>query len=250
MRQVTGSNPSASPERVSIQQSLDGHSFSRPELDRLTGGEQVQVVELLLPRTMLVPEELFCEESAREMLAANGMPAAAEEGIVVCRQTSGKRQNDRMTDGSGLDERPDDRAMSHAADPARLEKQQGEKPLGPDPEEKLVAIVAVEEKLLREIRSKCPEARFTTPLLDGPSNRKKCVWIRRREQLLYIKVYDKGVLRLAEVIPAASEAETGYLVEELHQILPLKEFELRISGDNIKELRKWIGKEFGKVICE
>lgn len=36
-------------------------------------------VELLLPRTMLVPGELFDAERGAEMLAANGMPPTAEE---------------------------------------------------------------------------------------------------------------------------------------------------------------------------
>ncbi len=41
-------------------------------------------VELLLPRTMLVPAELFDEKHAAELLAANGMPPAADECVVCC----------------------------------------------------------------------------------------------------------------------------------------------------------------------
>lgn len=233
MKQVTGSNPFATPERVSIQQSLDGHSFSRPVLAEIPEGSEVRVVELILPGSMLVPERLLSEESARDLLAANGMPAAPEEQIVVCRgsvsdtcgQTSGKRL-------------PADDAATRNGQNLQEE------------EEAVVALVAVEKRILHEIRERFPEARFTTPLLDKPLSRRKGVWICRREQLLYIKVYEKGLLRMAEVIPARTEAETGYFIEKLGQILPLKEYELRITGEHVKELRKWIGKQFEKAICE
>lgn len=237
MKQVTGSNPFATPERVSIQQSLDGHSFSRPVLAEIPEGSEVRVVELILPGTMLVPERLLSEESARDLLAANGMPAAPEEQIVVCRGSVVPPKGDTCGQTSGKRLPADDAATRNGQN------------LQED-EEAVVALVAVEKRILHEIRERFPEARFTTPLLDKPLSRRKCVWICRREQLLYIKVYEKGLLRMAEVIPARTEAETGYFIEELGQILPLKEYELRITGEHVKELRKWIGKQFEKVICE
>lgn len=237
MKQVTGSNPFATPERVSIQQSLDGHSFSRPVLAEIPEGSEVRVVELILPGSMLVPERLLSEESARDLLAANGMPAAPEEQIVVCRGSVVPPKGDTCGQTSGKRLPADDAATRNGQN------------LQED-EEAVVALVAVEKRILHEIRERFPEARFTTPLLDKPLSRRKCVWICRREQLLYIKVYEKGLLRMAEVIPARTEAETGYFIEELGQILPLKEYELRITGEHVKELRKWIGKQFEKAICE
>lgn len=82
MRQATGSNTPQSGNKVSIQLSLDGHSFSVPALSELPAGEAPVTVELLLPRTMLVPGELFDAERGAEMLAANGMPPTAEECVV------------------------------------------------------------------------------------------------------------------------------------------------------------------------
>lgn len=72
MRQATGSNTPQSGNKVSIQLSLDGHSFSVPALSELPAGEAPVTVELLLPGTMLVPGELFDAERGAEMLAANG----------------------------------------------------------------------------------------------------------------------------------------------------------------------------------
>ena len=83
MRQATGSNTPQSGNKVSIQLSLDGHSFSVPALSELPAGEAPVTVELLLPRTMLVPGELFDAERGAEMLAANGMPPTAEECVVA-----------------------------------------------------------------------------------------------------------------------------------------------------------------------
>ena len=68
--------------------------------------------------------------------------------------------------------------------------------------------------------------------------------------MLYTKVYDNGLLRLAEVIPAVSEAEVRYFIESLTKQFPPAEYELRLTGDDTKQLRKWIGNEFEKTVCE
>ncbi len=82
MRRATGSNTPEAANKVSIQQSLDGHSFSVRGLDcEFTGSEPV-AVEVLSARTMLVPKELFDAERARALLAANGMPLRGAERVV------------------------------------------------------------------------------------------------------------------------------------------------------------------------
>lgn len=207
MKQVTGNNSIPSPDRVSIQLSLDGHSFSRPELDRIPETTAPIDIELLLPGTMLVPEKLFEEKNARLLLAANGIPTASDDGFAVCRP----RENE---------------------------------------EPETVAIVAIDAKMMQRLRERFPSARFSSPLLHRPSDRQKCVWICRREGLLYIKVYHDGRLQMAEVIPSAEEPETGYFIERLGRVFQLDKYDLRIEGDNVRELRKWIGKHFGKVLCE
>lgn len=79
MKQVTGSNTLPAGNKVSIQLSLDGHSFSVPALSELPASGQRVEVELLLPRTMLLPAEFFDPERAAALLAANGTPPAADE---------------------------------------------------------------------------------------------------------------------------------------------------------------------------
>lgn len=82
MKQVTGSKQPETINKVSIQQSLDGHSFSLPDLSgNFPDGSPVEV-EVLTPCTMLVPSELFDEHVAHALLAANGTPAGDDESTV------------------------------------------------------------------------------------------------------------------------------------------------------------------------
>ena len=104
-------------------------------------------------------------------------------------------------------------------------------------------IPQVEEKL-------GDRARFTTPLLHTPVNTAKTMWMSRRAGLLYIKVYDGGELQLAEAIPAATDTDAAYFFERLDGCFPLKEYELRIAGDNPKAARKLLGKRFRQTTCE
>lgn len=89
MKQVTGSNTPQSINKVSIQLTLDGHSFSAPALTGEFPGDGPVEVELLTARTMLVPEEFFDEGRAGELLAANGMAALPGE----CTVWSAPQQN-------------------------------------------------------------------------------------------------------------------------------------------------------------
>lgn len=83
MKQETGSNTPQSTKKVSIQLSLDGHSFSAPALTGPFSGEDPVMVEVLAPQTMLVPVELFDADRAAELLSINGMPVTADQ-CVVC----------------------------------------------------------------------------------------------------------------------------------------------------------------------
>ena len=206
MKQVTGSNSASSPFGVSIQQSLDGHSFSRPEPARWPAaeGDETLEVELILPRTLLVPEHLFDPQAARELLAANGTPAHDDEQVVCCTPRNG-----------------------------------------------VVALVAVDRTILEQLEGRYPgRLNYSTPLLQEPEKREKTIWIARRENLLYTKIYRDGVLQFAEVIPAPSPEETTYFIERLAQHFPLAEYDLRLAGHDDREFRKWFGKKFKTVTCE
>lgn len=101
MKPVTGSKAKPSANEVSIQLALDGHSFSvtglpektnRDSTKQTPGGRESQTagdstevsIEVLTPRTLLVPAELFeaSAECASALLAAAGMSASADDEIV------------------------------------------------------------------------------------------------------------------------------------------------------------------------
>ena len=90
MKQATGSNTPQSINKVSIQLTLDGHSFSAPALSGEFPGDGPVEVELLTPRTTLVPEEFFDEACAGELLAAAVM-AAAENALAAVHERLGGR---------------------------------------------------------------------------------------------------------------------------------------------------------------
>ena len=73
MRQATGkTNRPQDGYGVSIQQSLDGHSFSLHGLES-PAAEGVVEVEAVTPRTMLVPHEVFEPAATEALLAAAGV---------------------------------------------------------------------------------------------------------------------------------------------------------------------------------
>ena len=70
--------------KVSIQLKLDGHSFSIVGLDDLKSTPAtVLTVEVLTPRTMLVPQALLNKEGMNEIMELNGMAPKHHE-MVVC----------------------------------------------------------------------------------------------------------------------------------------------------------------------
>lgn len=77
MKQVTGSNPLHTAQRVSIQLKLDGHSFSADSLP--AAGTEGVVCELLTSKTQLVPQEEFSPAAAEALLRAAGMACSGDE---------------------------------------------------------------------------------------------------------------------------------------------------------------------------
>ena len=81
MKQATGkTNSGPTANKVSIQLALDGHSFSVS--GQPGAGEGPLTVEILTPRTLLVPEALFAPERAALLLAADGKAPLWDETTV------------------------------------------------------------------------------------------------------------------------------------------------------------------------
>ena len=206
MRQATGRiNPSSAANQVSIQLALDGHSFSRSGAPGPAAGEGTQpqeplTVEIVTPRTLLVPETLFAPERAALLLAADGKRPQADETVVWS-----------------------------------------------DPADGVVAVMAVPAEALASL----PEARrrYTTPLLHPMSPTQPTLRLQLVGGYLYIKCWHAG-LRLAEVVPAPTEADLLYVLERLETEFPASQYALRIAGPRAKELTKLLGHLYPDTRCE
>ncbi len=82
MKPATGNNALYATNKVSIQQALDGHSFSVPKPERLSPEAERIEAEVLTPQTVLVPRELFEAASAAELLAAAGLACRENQEAV------------------------------------------------------------------------------------------------------------------------------------------------------------------------
>lgn len=204
MRQATGkTNRPQDGYGVSIQQSLDGHSFSLLGLES-PAAEGVVEVEAVTPRTMLVPREVFEPAAAEALLAAAGIRPAVGERIVWS-----------------------------------------------DPGAEAVALMCVAGDAVRQVEERFGDrVRYTSPLLRTPADTAASVWMCRQSGTLYIKVYREQTLRMAEVLPAAGEADLLYVAERLQQAFMLREYVLIATGDDAKGVRRLLGKRFGKSLCE
>lgn len=212
MKQVTGSNCCTSTNKVSIQQSLDGHSFSVPTPNLWKCDGEPLMFEIITPLTLLVPEEVFDGSHAQEMMAANGTPLPQHMSVVWSS--------------------PQEITVSDTA------------------RQRVVALMAIDKEMLRSItKTTAGNFRYTSPLLDDFRSAQPAMSLRHESDTLYIKVYE-GHLRLAEAIPVREDVDVLYFIERAAGQWNLKDFELHVKGSEAKSLSKLIGKRFKKTICE
>lgn len=200
MKPATGkTDPAAALERMSIRLRPDGHSFRD---GRLVEGEGHDTVcEVLTPKTVLVPQELFDPRQAGGYLNAAGTPC-------------------------------DD----------------GEMPVWSDPEEGIVAVMALPRIEAESLgRPNGGRMRFTTPLLGKAPGGKPVVQLRIGQGAYCVKVWDGG-LRLAEAFPLDGPDDPLFTVARLDGMFGFGRFDCLLYGDT--SLRKPLKPYFRHVVCE
>lgn len=110
-------------------------------------------------------------------------------------------------------------------------------------EETAVAVMAFGCEQIEALRKRFGDRlHFTSPLLFTPQCAPASVWLCRKEDLLYIKVYDDG-LRFAEVVTIQTDADLLYYIELLNREFKFAQFELcpagEIGGTAYKMLRRY-----------
>ncbi len=128
----------------------------------------------------------------------------------------------------------------------------GEETICTAPQQGVVAVMAVPSQALQQLYERFDEGTaltYTTPLLLDPHPTKPTVLLQWIAGYLYIKIYHTG-LRLAEVLPAPTDADIRYAIERIGTAFPLKQYALRVAGREARRLSKLAGKFFKHVRCE
>lgn len=276
MKPATGNKPAPGVRKVSIQQPLDGHSFSMPAVPGLREGEVVEV-EVLTPRTLLIPASMPTAASTEASATippaepAPTSPIAAAEDAAEPAPSSETTSPTEAAETVPTMEMATDTSADKSASPAPTDTAETIPNLDPatdptrtrawfaacgmlldddtevvatDPCEGRRALLGVRRGLVAQLRETWgPATRFTTPLLFEPAAARRCVWLLRRGGLTFVKVYDR-TLELAEVLPTDADADLSYLMQRLAGCFPLKEYTLRVAGRDAKTVRRLLGRHF------
>ena len=96
---------------------------------------------------------------------------------------------------------------------------------------------------------------FTTPLLRTRVCTEPTVWLYLANDLIYIKVWGGGKLRMAEVLPRKQEEDSLYYAAMIDRRFGLNGFRVVVSGtkaveNEIRSTAKLLNKFYKKVVCE
>lgn len=213
MKQVTGkTKPSASENRVSIQLTLSGHSFSEGMLSELhncdsdSSGATSAIVELCTAKTLFIPREAFDPSLAEAYLRIAGMSCAADETTVW-------------------------------SDPTQEIIA-------------VMAVARKADELLRihfkNVEYTCPINRIA-PIESSVSEHQ--IQLLDIDGLIYIKVYDNQALQIVEVIPCDNVTEFACLLQRLNKQFPLRNFTATLSGERQATWKKEAKHYFAHIIC-
>ena len=128
----------------------------------------------------------------------------------------------------------------------------GEETVCTAPQNGVVAVMAVPSQALQQLHERFDEGTpltYTTPLLLDLHTTQPTVLLQWVAGYLYIKIYQTG-LRLAEVLPAPTDADIRYAIERLGTAFPFKQYALRVAGREARRLGKLTGHFFKQVRCE
>ena len=218
MRQVTGkTNLGSAANKVSIQLALDGHSFS---LTGLPARAAAAAEEAPLAGDAGAPAWVVEVHTPRTLLVPEAL--FAPEAAALLLEADGKAPHASET-------------IVHSR-----------------PADGMVAVMALPAAALEQLREGLggeTALDYTTPLLHALSPAKPTLLLQWVARYLYIKGWHAG-LRLAEVLPAPTEADVLYALERLESEFQAKQYALRTAGARAKELAKLKRHLYPDTRCE
>ena len=96
---------------------------------------------------------------------------------------------------------------------------------------------------------------FTTPLLRIRVCTAPTAWLYLAQQLIYIKVWNDGKLRMAEVLPRTKPEDVLYYAATIDKRFGLNGYRVIVAGAKaveaeVRETAKLLNKFYNKVVCE
>ncbi|MBQ2958311.1 MAG: hypothetical protein IJE06_01385 [Alistipes sp.] len=181
---------------MSIRLESGGHSFSEEQLSQaLASGEGVEV-EIITPRTTLMPAE--ARLAPAEVLRMAGLAPLATECAVESVAVDGR-----------------------------------------------VAVMAVDSALCARFSGRSVD--YLSPLASVYCLREG-VMLNLIGSVLYLHIVEGGVLRVAEALPVATDADILYYLERFNQVYLIYNRAVYIKGDD--RLVPIVRRVFKSVICE
>ena len=120
----------------------------------------------------------------------------------------------------------------------------------------IAALMALPQVLVATVEERYGDHyEFTTPLLRTRVCTEPTVWLYLANGLIYIKVWDGGKLRMAEVLPRKKEEDSLYYAAMIDRRFGLNSFRVVVSGtkaveNEIRSTAKLLNKFYKKVVCE
>lgn len=120
----------------------------------------------------------------------------------------------------------------------------------------IAALIALPCALLSEAEERYGNnVEFTTPLLRTRVCTTPTAWLYLAEQLIYIKVWNDGKLRMAEVLPRTKPEDVLYYTSAIDKRFGLNDYRVIVAGTKkieteVRKTTKLLSKFYNKVICE
>lgn len=120
-----------------------------------------------------------------------------------------------------------------------------------EPQGEAVALLAVDRRIVERLRAaKGREIRWSTPLLHRPENADSLLWVRREENLVYMKCWSDRLL-LAETLVLPTAEDLLFFVTEFLRETGFQPKRIQLEGRGAQQDGRLLREYFKQVIvCE
>lgn len=120
----------------------------------------------------------------------------------------------------------------------------------------IAALIALPRVLIATVEERYGDRfEFTTPLLRTRVCTEPTAWLYLADNLIYIKVWSGGKLRMAEVLPRKKEEDVLYYAATIDRRFGLNDYRVVVAGtkaseNEVRSTAKLLNKFYKRVVCE